>query len=135
VPPPEVKAGDPDTTKDKAFLEGFVVELDGAHTRTDGRPIQLSPGCHVAKTTADSLLGATDGVVVMWKQVPIVYFRVDAKPGYHYRVERKVEPLAGRYNVLLVVLGTYDEKGNLVAQQRIAYGANSNRERPVCPAT
>ena len=132
IPSPEVKSAQTEASRE-ATLEGFVVEVDGAYTRSDGQPFNIAPGCHIVKTKADSLLEAKYGITVMWKQVPVVYFRIDAVTGYRYRVERSVELLEGRYNVLKVVLRTFDADGNLRSQQKIAWGVERNQQRPVCP--
>jgi hypothetical protein len=136
TPVPQPQDAEKTETRNTATLEGFVVEMDGHYTRNDGAAFEFPTGCHVFKTTADNLIAATEssGVVVhvRWIHVPVAHFKVEALPGYRYRVEHALERIDNQANIMVVVLRVFEPNGSMVSTQRIAAGPLTDQSIPIC---
>jgi hypothetical protein len=69
---------------DKAYLTGYVAEVDNAETRANGRAIELAPGCHVVTTPSEWGGVGTDSALIV--KTGRAHFVIDMQPGYRYEV-------------------------------------------------
>ena len=136
-PPPPASAlpdSDAQSANSLATVEGFVTELDGQYTRGNGQSIQVTPGCHIVKTSADALVETHDAPYIFWRYPPVAFFRIDALARHRYVVDRSVRRVDNnRYNIMVVAVRVIDPNGAVVSTQQVAAGPSVTQDIPVCP--